>query len=186
MLCAFAYVLANVATGRVVVLNTGDVTCQARMRGLSRSVGFGTLVSTRSLTVVGGDVVDLDGTGETIGVDAGPELQGQPVQIEISTLRNPDGRLRMEVDLPRSAEARATSPMELTAWQQAESRLRPHLALLVSGWLAGVCLLSVRPLIGWHSARRLQRVGLSEVSDSLQEMLSRLADLLCESLHAAL
>ncbi|MBC7819140.1 MAG: PQQ-binding-like beta-propeller repeat protein [Planctomycetaceae bacterium] len=146
--------------------------------GLTRSVTpeeFGTLISTRSLTVIGGEAVDLDGTGETIGIDVGPELQGEPVQLEVRTWRNHDGRLLMEVDSPRPAEAHATTPMELTAWQQAESRLRPHLALLVSGWLAGVVLLSVRPLIGWHSARRLQRVGLSEVSDSLKEMLSRLA-----------
>ncbi|TXT39063.1 MAG: hypothetical protein FD138_183, partial [Planctomycetota bacterium] len=146
--------------------------------GLSRSVTpeeIGTLVSKRNLMVRDGASVDFDGSGNTIGIDGGTELHGEPVQIEISTRRNSDGELLMDVDVPRSAEARAMSPVELTAWELAESWLRPHLALLVSGWLAGVCLLSVRPLIGWHSARRLQRVGLSDVSDSLHEMVRQLA-----------
>ncbi|MFM9962219.1 MAG: hypothetical protein ACKV2Q_13475 [Planctomycetaceae bacterium] len=54
--------------------------------------------------------------------------------------------------------------------------MRPHLAWLVSGWLAGVCLLSLRPLIGWHGTWRLRRVGLSEVPDSVSATLLRLAE----------
>ncbi len=75
--------------------------------GLTRSVTpeeFGTVVSTQSLTVDGGDIVDIDGPGETVRVDAGPELQGQPVPLEISALRDHGGRLGMPVDVPRPAE----------------------------------------------------------------------------------
>ena len=42
-------------------------------------------------------------------------------------------------------------------------------------WLLGVCVLSLRPILGWLHIRRLQRHGLSPLSDSMRREAGRLA-----------
>jgi beta-lactamase regulating signal transducer with metallopeptidase domain/regulation of enolase protein 1 (concanavalin A-like superfamily) len=73
------------------------------------------------------------------------------------------------VDQPRAqyslADARATLAL----------RLRPWLPILVVGWLVGMSLCSLRPLVGWLTLRRLRTVGISAVSEVLAESAQRIA-----------
>lgn len=50
---------------------------------------------------------------------------------------------------------------------RAKAMLQPWLAWIVGGWCLGVVLCSARPLLGWHTLRRLKRVGVSPVSDEV-------------------
>ncbi len=97
-------------------------------------------------------------------------------------------RVRNEWPSPsdRSLTTSATDPhtssgVEIVAastpsvWRRVESQLRPHLAKLVAVWLGGVVLLSLRPLIGWRASRRLRRVGLSDVPNSVTKTLTELS-----------
>lgn len=54
------------------------------------------------------------------------------------------------------------------------SALRPYLPWATAVWLAGVLLLSLRPIWGWLHVRRLQRHGLSPLSDALARAGERL------------
>lgn len=51
--------------------------------------------------------------------------------------------------------------------------LRPYLAWIVAGWSLGALLCSLRPLLGWRTLRRLERVGVSQASDEVLAALSR-------------
>lgn len=134
------------------------------------------VVSETQMTVNVGDAIDLDGSGAKVGVDADPGFVGRQVPLKVTQFQTADGHRIIDVDVVRSAEEPEQQPPdEPTTWQRIEARLRPHLAWLVSGWLAGVCLLSLRPLIGWRATWRLRRVGLSEVPDSVSATLHRLA-----------
>ena len=133
-------------------------------------------VSDRHMLVNVGDTIDRDGSGEAVGTDLQPGFIAQPVPLQAAETQTANGSQIIDDAVIRSSEISVIGPRDHPSiWLRIEAQLQPHLVLLVSGWLMGVCFLSVRPLIGWHSARRLQRVGLSEVSDSLQEMLSRLS-----------
>src|SRR5436190_16811930 len=49
-----------------------------------------------------------------------------------------------------------------SSWSEtAKTVLRPWLAWIVVGWSVGVVICSLRPLFGWHTLRRLKRVGVS-------------------------
>ena len=50
-------------------------------------------------------------------------------------------------------------------------KVRPILPVLVAIWLCGILLLSLRPIIGLYAVRRLRQVGLSAVSNSIEEIL---------------
>ena len=52
--------------------------------------------------------------------------------------------------------------------------LRPWLPWVTTAWLAGVLLLSLRPIGGWLHVHRLQRHGLTPLPDPLQRMGERL------------
>ncbi len=54
------------------------------------------------------------------------------------------------------------------------SSVRRRLPWLTAAWLAGVLLLSFRPLWGWLHVRRLQRRGLSPLPDPLQQLATRM------------
>jgi len=51
--------------------------------------------------------------------------------------------------------------------------LRPWLAWIVAGWSLCVALCSFRPLLGWRTLRRLQRVGVSPATDEVLAALAR-------------
>ena len=55
-------------------------------------------------------------------------------------------------------------------------RLTPVVPWLVLAWVIGVLVLSVRLTHGWISARRLRTQGTRSTAESLQAMLSRLAE----------
>ncbi|MFO0999813.1 MAG: M56 family metallopeptidase [Planctomycetaceae bacterium] len=122
------------------------------------------------------DKMDPHASGEAAETERLPGFTVQSVSLQAADTQATDGDQIMDGTVGHSSGTSAIGSIaHLSLWLRIESRLRPYLVLLVSSWLAGVCLFSLRPFIGWYSARRLQRVGLSEVSDSLHEMLSRLS-----------
>jgi beta-lactamase regulating signal transducer with metallopeptidase domain len=71
-----------------------------------------------------------------------------------------------EGDQTRRADAvpRAKSLTEL---------VRPWFSWIVGGWLIGVLLCSLRPLLGWRMLRRLRRIGISPPSDDVLAAFTR-------------
>ncbi|TWU04801.1 M56 family metallopeptidase [Stieleria varia] len=70
-----------------------------------------------------------------------------------------------------SATATASSQRSLSdqfhRWREATlTAVAPWLTTMMSAWLLGVALLSVRPLVGWRSVRRLRRVGIVDAPQS--------------------
>lgn len=59
---------------------------------------------------------------------------------------------------------------------RAKTVLRPWLAWIVAGWSLGVVLCSLRPLLGWHTLRRLGRDGVSPASDEVLATLQRVSE----------
>ena len=142
----------------------------------SREVARPVVATDTTAAVKATDVIEWDGASQQVRVDADPDFTPQPVVSHLqSTTDNGPQATHTEVTTRDESTTRSAVD-EPTTWQQIEARLRPHLTWLVSGWLAGVCLLSLRPLIGWHATWRLRRVGLSEVSDDVLVTLRRLAE----------
>ncbi|MCA9139067.1 MAG: M56 family metallopeptidase, partial [Planctomycetales bacterium] len=53
--------------------------------------------------------------------------------------------------------------------------VEPWIPMIMFVWMAGVAVLSLRPLVGWRSAGRLRSVGLSEAPQRVVEIVGRLA-----------
>lgn len=62
-------------------------------------------------------------------------------------------------------------PTALSWTERTEVVLRPWLGWIVVSWSLGVAVCSLRPLLGWHTLRRLKRVGVSPVSDDVQAVM---------------
>ncbi|HVW02336.1 MAG TPA: hypothetical protein VHB77_18425, partial [Planctomycetaceae bacterium] len=61
-------------------------------------------------------------------------------------------------------------------WQiQLSDAVEPWLAWIVSAWMAGIALASMRPCLGWITLRRLRRVGRMAVPDHVADLLQTLA-----------
>ena len=156
----------------VSVLPSVFVWVMAQSRGTKQPV----VAIDTTAAVRASDVIEWDGTGQHFRVDADPGFTPQPVASHLQSTTD-DGSQSSHTEVTTHDKSTTRSAVdEPTTWQQIEARLRPHLAWLVSGWLAGVCLLSLRPLIGWHATWRLRRVGLSEVPDDVLVTLHRLAE----------
>ena len=108
--------------------------------------------------------------------DAGPVAGNQAVAGDSSIAKsNPDfAASPAEAEMPpaTSPPAPADNDAMLSWLERAAAILRPWLAWIVTGWSIGVAVCSLRPLLGWHTLRRLQRVGISPVPD---EVLGRRA-----------
>jgi beta-lactamase regulating signal transducer with metallopeptidase domain len=74
------------------------------------------------------------------------------------------------------SQATATRPRERLWSEQTKRVMRPWLAWIVGAWGLGVVLCSVRPLLGWRTLRRLQRVGVSPVPDDALAALDRASE----------
>ncbi len=78
--------------------------------------------------------------------------------------------------VPAGPTARGMDTAESAAGPLAgirRSALRPWLPWATAAWLVGVLLLSLRPFWGWLHVRRLQRCGLSPLSESLGQVAER-------------
>lgn len=61
-------------------------------------------------------------------------------------------------------------------WMVAADNLRPWLMTIVTVWILGVMIFSVRPLLSWIAIRRWRRVGTSPVNDEVSAMMLRLSE----------
>lgn len=71
-----------------------------------------------------------------------------------------------------------TSDLNVIAvWQdRISSLLRPAMPAIVGVWLVGMILLSIRPLAGVWTVRRVRRVGRSDVKGNISAVVHRLCD----------
>ncbi len=83
---------------------------------------------------------------------------------------------------PPAAESRAADPIPgenklspAVLWLAIQRFVRPWLNTIVAIWCCGVLAFAFRPLAGWHTVRRLRRVGVSTVPRGVQELLERTA-----------
>lgn len=65
----------------------------------------------------------------------------------------------------------------LPSWSElAKAILQLWLAWIVVLWSLGVLMCSLRPLLGWHTLRRLRRVGVSPASDDVLLTMRRVSE----------
>jgi len=70
-----------------------------------------------------------------------------------------------------------TTTTSALSWQSAVDRaVRPWLSVIVGIWCLGVLAFAWRPLLSWHTVRRLRSVGVSPVPADVAAMLRRTAD----------
>ncbi len=82
-----------------------------------------------------------------------------------------------------AAANRQTTPLRaqhaatgLAAWRlTVKAGVQPWLPQIVLLWLAGVVVVAIRPLLSWHTVRRLRTVGVSPVAAAVQSVLERAA-----------
>ena len=77
---------------------------------------------------------------------------------------------------PTSVFTTAVSTPPQSTWSELSAAiLRPWLAWTVGIWGLGVVLCSLRPLLGWFTLRRLQRIGVAPASHEVMTSLHRLS-----------
>jgi beta-lactamase regulating signal transducer with metallopeptidase domain len=114
-----------------------------------------------------GAVAEVSGAERTEGLNvapAGPPAAALPGPVSLSL------------------EVRDEAPSQYSladAWSAAGAtlvlRLRPWFPMMVTCWLIGMSLCSLRPLVGWLTLRRLRTVGVSAVGQVLGESAQRIA-----------
>ena len=83
-------------------------------------------------------------------------------------------KLGIEQALPVSNQD-ANTPTDLTWMMYIQSVVQPWLTWIVAGWVVGVILCSLRPILGWRMLRRLRREGVSSFSEDVQATVFRLS-----------
>src|SRR5262245_13537353 len=96
--------------------------------------------------------------------DATP-LAGDDVVVGDPVVEGPNAKLPPSVtpaEIPPavSVPPPANNAKALSWSERAAAVLRPWLAWIVAGWSVGVAVSSLRPLLGWRTLWRLQRVGI--------------------------
>jgi hypothetical protein len=111
--------------------------------------------------------------------DAGPladyeVLAGGPV-VDDRSADLAQAQTSTEIPPAVSAPPQADTSMALSWSERAAVILRPWLAWIVAGWSIGVALCSLRPLLGWRTLWRLQRMGLSPVPEEVLSAMNRVS-----------
>ena len=73
----------------------------------------------------------------------------------------------------RSVEPHSIVPHSWIA--VARDAVQPWLAVIVGLWCVGVFACAARPILSWHTVRRLRTVGVSAVPGDVQQVLDRMA-----------
>ncbi|MBC7816110.1 MAG: M56 family metallopeptidase, partial [Planctomycetaceae bacterium] len=104
-----------------------------------------------------------------------PVLAGD-AEIEVPTPDLPPSSV-VSKPLPAASPLSAGNTPPEPSWSlRAKTVLQPWLAWIVVGWSLGVVLCSARPLLGWHTLRRLKQEGVSPVSDEVLAALHRASE----------
>lgn len=114
-------------------------------------------------TPTAAQVVELEAIvlNETVPDLAEPSTSGIPVAASTAT----------EPFAPQHSESLDASS---SGWQvRAVSALEPWLPTIVTVWIVGVVLFSIRLILSWATVWRLQFAGTSAVSDSIQQSLQK-------------
>jgi beta-lactamase regulating signal transducer with metallopeptidase domain len=120
----------------------------------------------------------------TPSASAGPIAPRSTVEntdaLSIRRTPQPSPAMTGTVEPPRDVMKRSPADYSLAValsagWTTLATHLRPWLPILVMGWVVGMAICSLRPLVGWLTLRRLRTVGVSAVSDVLQESTRRIA-----------
>ncbi|HLJ94603.1 MAG TPA: M56 family metallopeptidase [Gemmataceae bacterium] len=116
--------------------------------------------------------------------DAGPAAPGAAVERMQQprreaaaqpgrAIRGPTSSSDHVMDQPR-ADNSLTDTLS-AGWRTFAIRLRPWLPILVTGWVAGMSVCSLRPLLGWLMLHRLGTVGAFAGGPVLGESVPRIA-----------
>jgi len=105
----------------------------------------------------------------SIAGDGSFEAHGDPA----NSARNTPSRLPQD---RTNNDGIAAGAATLPGWfSRIEMAVEPWLTTIVTLWLVGVAVLSVRPCVGWYAVHRLRRVGISAVPPATVELLHRAA-----------
>ena len=122
--------------------------------------------------------------------EANAASDGLVVTAERVTAASPAGISGNELPMKQAVVGRAATvematPVEAPAapaasavplWRDSlKAGLRPWMTWIVAGWGFGVALCTLRPLLGWYTLRKLQRVGLTPVSEETRQVLQRVS-----------
>ena len=137
------------------------------------------------IPVVKPAAVSLSSDGPARAAVANVSETGDETAVARAEVEMPvDAPLR---DLPTRAEIRTQredeshvvaneSTSEVWGREQLTARLQPYLPSVVSVWLVGVSLLSLRLLVGWVCVQRLKRKAQQPAGESLQALLKTLIE----------
>lgn len=153
----------------------------AQVEVLDRSSPTATVVPSAHL--LNGDAVlwnedialspDLPDARSSVGGDAVAEPTENSAGVLATLEHRPNDPPPMESGSPMLVDQIVDI---LIAWKHdAMGRVDPWLDTLIAGWLVGVIVLSVRPLIGWYSARRLRTGGVQQVAKEVSNAVERIA-----------
>ncbi len=106
--------------------------------------------------------------GESPAASDAPQASHVPVGPGPAHVSPPDRLPVRDRASPWFLRMRAT-------WVDSRTWLEGHLAWVAAGWVLGVCLLSMRLLLGWVAIERLKRVGVRPVGGDLRTRLDDLA-----------
>ncbi|MBI1313696.1 TIGR03067 domain-containing protein [bacterium] len=81
----------------------------------------------------------------------------------------------LQESLPDALSSTATARHRPLWLEQVTVALQPWLVWIVAAWSCGAVLCSLRPLLGWHTLRRMRCVGLSPVSNDVLAAASRIS-----------
>jgi beta-lactamase regulating signal transducer with metallopeptidase domain len=196
----FGWVLIHSLWQFALVALAARVTVQA-MRRHSAAMRYGVLVAALAVSVVAPAATWWQMIGDNsapvaIRVEPAPD-QSSSAAIEAGIEATPltgEALLEDERESARPAASRpalsaasstrsevspqtaAVVPSKRSWSTQAKQVVRPWLAWIVGAWSVGVVLCSARPVLGWSTLRRLQRVGVSPASNDMQVLLHRVSE----------
>ena len=161
------------------------------LRRSSATARYGVLVIAMAMTVVAPCVtwIFIPASGvasalreDTVAIESQPSNASEDESIGDAKLGPTGSEIAMSltgfeeskvVDFKIDEQTRRADAQPLA--ETLTNILRPWFTWIVGGWVIGVLLCSLRPLLGWRMLRRLRRVGISPPSDEVVAALQRVS-----------
>jgi hypothetical protein len=172
-----------------LLLALGVLVLQRALQRCSAAARYGTLLALMcvlvSMPVATWSLLPADATSGARGAVAGQggtaALSPGPAGVDREAAGPPAAWPGRELEWPApTTTGPGPAPRSETGslgawWSTARDALRPWLSPIVWTWCAGVLVFAMRPLLSWHTVRRLRTAGVAPVPASVHTALDRTA-----------